>query len=233
MCGSSSTTTTVPLSAPTFLAFHLLHPELPEYGIPSQNHDDCRTPCSPALAHDCLHPAPDTTGARTRGVTHAARTHPIGSARRHRPGLRGHAGRRGRHGGRRHGEFLGQQRRQRGPGEPWPASRPRRPRTSPIGSTTSTRRSAKVNAAKGLGASQATLVSYLGTDIAPLQQLNQTIQGDSTLQQAAHDFGTIFSDYRVYRLVLPAARDRRRGRPRHDLGHPEPHRRMRPRRRLG
>ena len=64
---------------------------------------------------------------------------------------------------------------------------------------------AKVNAAKGLGASQATLVSYLGTDSAPLQQLNQTIQGDSTLQQAAHDFGTIFSDYRVYRLVLPAA----------------------------
>ena len=65
---------------------------------------------------------------------------------------------------------------------------------------------AKVNAAKGLGASQATLVSYLGTDVAPLQQLNQTIHGDSTLQQAAHDFGTIFSGYRVYRLVLPAAR---------------------------
>jgi hypothetical protein len=64
---------------------------------------------------------------------------------------------------------------------------------------------AKVNAAKGLGASQATLVSYLGTDIAPLQQLNQTIQGDGTLEQAAHDFGTIFSGYRVYRLVLPSA----------------------------
>jgi hypothetical protein len=64
---------------------------------------------------------------------------------------------------------------------------------------------ARVNAAKGLGASQATLVSYLGTDIAPLQQLDQTIQADGTLQQAALDFGTIFSDYRVYRLVLPAA----------------------------
>ena len=63
-----------------------------------------------------------------------------------------------------------------------------------------------LNAAKGLGADQANLVSYLGTDVAPLQQLNQTIDGDSTLQQAAHDFGTIFSDYRVYRLVLPAAR---------------------------
>jgi hypothetical protein len=65
---------------------------------------------------------------------------------------------------------------------------------------------AKVNAAKGLGSSQATLASYLGTDIAPLQQLNQTIQADSTVQQAAHDFGTIFSDYRVYVLVLPASR---------------------------
>lgn len=64
---------------------------------------------------------------------------------------------------------------------------------------------AKVGAAKGLGASQATLVAYLGTDIAPLEQLNRTIQGDSTLQQASHDFGTIFRDYRVYRLVLPAA----------------------------
>jgi hypothetical protein len=63
----------------------------------------------------------------------------------------------------------------------------------------------KVDGAKGLGASQATLASYLGNDIAPLQQLDQTIQGDSTVQQASHDFGTIFSDYRVYRLVLPAA----------------------------
>jgi hypothetical protein len=65
---------------------------------------------------------------------------------------------------------------------------------------------AKGNAAKGLGTAQAALVSYLGADSAPLQQLNQTIQGDSTQQQAAHDFGTIFSSYRVYLLVLPASR---------------------------
>jgi hypothetical protein len=65
---------------------------------------------------------------------------------------------------------------------------------------------AKVNAAKGLGPGQATLVSYLGADVAPLQQLEQTIQGDSTVQKAAHDFGTMFSDYRVYVLVLPASR---------------------------
>jgi len=65
---------------------------------------------------------------------------------------------------------------------------------------------ARVNAAKGLGPGQATLVSYIGADIAPLQQLEQMIQGDSTVQQAAPDFGTIFSDYRVYVLVLPASR---------------------------
>ena len=65
---------------------------------------------------------------------------------------------------------------------------------------------AKVNAAKGLGASQQGLVSHLDADIAPLQQLNQTIQGDTTVQQAAHDFGTIFGDFRVYVLVLPSTR---------------------------
>ena len=65
---------------------------------------------------------------------------------------------------------------------------------------------AKVNAAKGLGSAQATLASYLGADIAPLQQLNTKIQSDTTLQQARQDAGTIFSGYRVYLLVLPAAR---------------------------
>jgi hypothetical protein len=65
---------------------------------------------------------------------------------------------------------------------------------------------AKVNAATGLGSGQATLASYLGADIAPLQQLNTKIQGDQTVQQARADFATIFSGYRVYLLVLPAAR---------------------------
>lgn len=65
---------------------------------------------------------------------------------------------------------------------------------------------AKVNAAQGLGSGQATLASYLGADIAPLQQLNNKIQGDSTVQQARQDFATIFSGYRVYLLVLPAGR---------------------------
>ena len=66
--------------------------------------------------------------------------------------------------------------------------------------------SAKVHTATGLGSGQSTLASYLGADIAPLQQLNQTIQGDTTVQRAAQDFSTIFSGYRVYLLVLPSAR---------------------------
>ncbi len=64
----------------------------------------------------------------------------------------------------------------------------------------------KVNGSTGLGSGQGTLDAYLGTDISPLQQLNQTIQGDSTATQAAKDFSTIFADYRVYVLVLPASR---------------------------
>ncbi len=64
----------------------------------------------------------------------------------------------------------------------------------------------KVNGAKELGAGQGMLVSYLGSDIVPLQQLNQKIQGDTTVAQAAQDFGSIFNGYRVYVLVLPAAR---------------------------
>jgi hypothetical protein len=65
---------------------------------------------------------------------------------------------------------------------------------------------AKTNEAKGLGSGQAALVAYLGADIAPLTQLNQKIQADSNVQQARQDFGTIFTGFRVYALVLPAAR---------------------------
>jgi hypothetical protein len=65
---------------------------------------------------------------------------------------------------------------------------------------------AKVNAAKGLGSGQAALVAHLGADVTPLQQLDQKIQGDTTVQQATLDFSTIFTGYRVYVLVLPASR---------------------------
>ena len=64
---------------------------------------------------------------------------------------------------------------------------------------------AKVNTAKSLGGGQATLASYLGIDIGPLQQLNQTIQGDSTLQEAPRLRDDL---HRLPRLPagLPAAR---------------------------
>ena len=63
----------------------------------------------------------------------------------------------------------------------------------------------RVNSTQGLGSGQSTLDTYLGADISPLQQLNQTIQSDATVPQAAKDFSTIFSGFRVYLLVLPAA----------------------------
>ena len=63
----------------------------------------------------------------------------------------------------------------------------------------------KVKGAQGLGSGQSTLEAYLGTDITPLQQLDTTIQGDTSVQQAAKDFRTIFTNFRVYKLVLPAA----------------------------
>ena len=63
----------------------------------------------------------------------------------------------------------------------------------------------RANAAKGLGSGQGTLVAYLGNDITPLQQLNTKIQGDTTYKQALADFQDIFTNFRVYVLVLPAA----------------------------
>jgi hypothetical protein len=65
---------------------------------------------------------------------------------------------------------------------------------------------AKVNGAREIGAGQEILVSYLGTDRSPLQQLNQKIQGDTAVAQAAQDSRSIFNGYRVYLLVLPASR---------------------------
>jgi hypothetical protein len=64
---------------------------------------------------------------------------------------------------------------------------------------------AEVNAASGLGPDQGALVSYLRTDIAPLQQLGDKIQADTTVKQAGEDFSGVLRDYRVYVLVLPAA----------------------------
>ncbi|HMK63502.1 MAG TPA: hypothetical protein VK386_07770, partial [Acidimicrobiales bacterium] len=64
----------------------------------------------------------------------------------------------------------------------------------------------KVNAHSALGADAATLDAYLQQDITPLQNLGDTIAADTTVGQARADFRQIFTDYRVYVLVLPAAR---------------------------
>src|SRR5439155_8747525 len=41
------------------------------------------------------------------------------------------------------------------------------------------------------------------SDVSGLQQLDQTIQADTTLQAVRSDARKIFTDYRVYALVLP------------------------------
>jgi hypothetical protein len=64
---------------------------------------------------------------------------------------------------------------------------------------------AKVNADEYLGSGQATLDSYLQVDIPRLEALGSKIAADTTVAQASSDFSSIFSDYRVLALVLPAA----------------------------
>jgi hypothetical protein len=64
----------------------------------------------------------------------------------------------------------------------------------------------KANSIKQLGSSSPALVSYLQTDIAPLQALGTTIAGDTSVTTAESDGLTIFTNYRVLALVLPAAR---------------------------
>jgi hypothetical protein len=64
---------------------------------------------------------------------------------------------------------------------------------------------AKVNGDPRLGSDHAALAAYLQADIGPLQALGQKIAGDTTASTAAADFATIFTNYRVLALVLPAA----------------------------
>jgi hypothetical protein len=64
----------------------------------------------------------------------------------------------------------------------------------------------RVATLKGLGAGRNALETYLGQDVTPLQQLDSKIQSDGSVQQATADYETMFTNFRVYRLVLPAAR---------------------------
>jgi hypothetical protein len=62
-----------------------------------------------------------------------------------------------------------------------------------------------VNADQRLGAAGGALAAYLQADIAPLQALGQKIAGDTIESTAAADYATIFTNFRVLALALPAA----------------------------
>jgi hypothetical protein len=63
----------------------------------------------------------------------------------------------------------------------------------------------KVNSDTRLGSDGAALTAYLQADIAPLGALGQKIAADTTQSEAAADYATIFTNFRVLALVLPAA----------------------------
>lgn len=58
-----------------------------------------------------------------------------------------------------------------------------------------------------LGADQATLVSDLQTDDSALQTLDAKISADTTVAEALSDYDSIFSQLRVYLLVMPVVND--------------------------
>jgi hypothetical protein len=63
----------------------------------------------------------------------------------------------------------------------------------------------KVNGSKDFGSGAPALAAYLQADIAPLQALGQKIAADTTLATAQADAATIYTNFRVLLLVLPAA----------------------------
>jgi hypothetical protein len=64
---------------------------------------------------------------------------------------------------------------------------------------------AKVKGDQRLGSDNAALAAYLQEEIVPLQALGQKIAGDTTESTAGADDATIFTNFRVLALVLPAA----------------------------
>ncbi|MGO8863741.1 MAG: hypothetical protein ACLQRH_23695 [Acidimicrobiales bacterium] len=63
----------------------------------------------------------------------------------------------------------------------------------------------KVNGSKDLGSDSAALAAYLSSDIGPLQALGQKIAGDTSVTTAKSDTASIYTNFRVLALVLPAA----------------------------
>jgi hypothetical protein len=64
----------------------------------------------------------------------------------------------------------------------------------------------KVNRATHLGAEASALDAYLEQDIAPLQSLGQQIAADTSLSTAHAQAMTIYTNFRVLAVVLPASR---------------------------
>lgn len=64
----------------------------------------------------------------------------------------------------------------------------------------------RTQGARALGSDSAALVAYLQADVTPLQNLGAKIAADTTVSDARANAKDIFVDYRVYALVLPAAR---------------------------
>jgi hypothetical protein len=60
-----------------------------------------------------------------------------------------------------------------------------------------------VNQRTDLGADQAARVGVMQSDITGLNQLDSTIQADTTIPDARTDAQKIFTDYRIFALVLP------------------------------
>jgi hypothetical protein len=60
-----------------------------------------------------------------------------------------------------------------------------------------------VNGSTVMGADQATRRNLMQSDINGLQQLDATIQADTTAAQARADANKVFTDYRIYALVIP------------------------------
>ena len=221
MCGSSSTTTTVPLSAPTFLAFHLLHPELPESGIPLQNHDDCRTPCSSAVRTIAC-TGTRTTGARTRGVLmpHArSRLTRLGAIALASGATLGAVA--GTAGAAAAG-CLGQQRRQRGPDDPG-----RHQGQGGHGHHRSGQRPERGHRQGQRGQGARREPGHPGVVPRDGHRAAAAAEPDDSGGQHAAAGGPRLRDdlQRLPRLQAGPARRprRRRGGPRHDLGRPEPH----------
>ena len=62
-----------------------------------------------------------------------------------------------------------------------------------------------ITASSAMGPDKVTLTTAMNSDIASLQQLNATVEADTTAAAARADAAKVFTEFRIYALVLPAA----------------------------